>query len=113
MVMASLNWGAPAPAILIQELSYGRPVIVGYRTGSNSGHAVVITSANFTQSYSGPHNSVYCCTRPLAIVGEYTKFRQGRIPRGPFCFADAGLLVYPRAMSLALYMLFYKLIPDG
>jgi hypothetical protein len=53
-VMASLNWGAPAPAILLQELSQGRPVIVGYRSGPNSGHAVVITAASFIQSRMGP-----------------------------------------------------------
>ena len=53
-VMASLNWGAPSPSILLQELNQGRPVIVGYKTGPNSGHAVVITAASFTQSYNGP-----------------------------------------------------------
>ncbi|MDM7859435.1 C39 family peptidase [Alteromonas sp. ASW11-36] len=53
-VMASLNWGAPTPAVLLQELSQGRPVIVGYSTGPNTGHAVVITAASYTMSPSGP-----------------------------------------------------------
>lgn len=53
-VRASLNWGAPTPAILLQELSQGRPVIVGYKSGPNSGHAVVITAASYTQSPNGP-----------------------------------------------------------
>ena len=53
-VQASLNWGAPSPSILLQELSNGRPVIVGYRTGENSGHAVVITAASYTVSNNGP-----------------------------------------------------------
>ena len=53
-VMASLNWGAPTPAVLLQELSQGRPVIVGYQSGQNSGHAIVITAASFTQSPAGP-----------------------------------------------------------
>lgn len=53
-VMATLNWGAPTPRVLLQELSQGRPVIVGYRSGPNSGHAVVITAASFTPSPNGP-----------------------------------------------------------
>lgn len=53
-VMASVNWGAPTPAILLNELSQGRPVIVGYSSGQNSGHAVVITAASYTQSNNGP-----------------------------------------------------------
>lgn len=53
-VSASVNRGAPTPAFLLQELQQGRPVIVGYRSGPNSGHAVVITAAKFRQSYNGP-----------------------------------------------------------
>lgn len=53
-VMASLNWGAPTPSILLSELQAGRPVIVGYSSGPNSGHAVVITAASFTSSSIGP-----------------------------------------------------------
>jgi hypothetical protein len=53
-VAASLNWGAPTPAVLLQELSQGRPVIVGYKSGPNSGHAVVITAANYDMSPMGP-----------------------------------------------------------
>lgn len=53
-VKAIVNSGAPTPAVLLQELSAGRPVIVGYSSGQNSGHAVVITAASFTQSYNGP-----------------------------------------------------------
>ena len=53
-VMASLNWGAPTPAVLLQELSHGRPVIIGYRSGPNSGHAVVITAASYTPTPQGP-----------------------------------------------------------
>jgi hypothetical protein len=53
-VTASLNWGAPTPAVLLKELSQGHPVIVGYKSGSNSGHAVVITAANYDMSPMGP-----------------------------------------------------------
>ncbi len=53
-VMASLNWGAPSPAVLLQELSQGRPVIVGYSSGPSTGHAVVITAASYIPSASGP-----------------------------------------------------------
>ena len=54
-VMASLNWGAPPPVILVQELSQRRPIIVGYSSGpNNSGHAIVVTGAVFTMSPQGP-----------------------------------------------------------
>lgn len=53
-VMASLNRGAPTPAVLLQELSQGRPVIVGYSSGPNSGHAVVITAVSYISSPNGP-----------------------------------------------------------
>lgn len=53
-VRASVNRGAPTPTILIRELSQGRPVIVGYRSGPNSGHAVVITAVSYTSSPRGP-----------------------------------------------------------
>jgi hypothetical protein len=54
MVVASLNWGAPSPLYLIQELSEQRPVLIGYQSGPNSGHAVVITACSYTQSPYGP-----------------------------------------------------------
>lgn len=54
VVLSTLNWGAPTPAVLLQELSQGRPVIVSYRSGPNSAHAVVITGANFIPSPLGP-----------------------------------------------------------
>jgi hypothetical protein len=53
-VSASLNWGAPTPAFLIQELAAQRPVLIGYRSGPNSGHAVVITACSYIPSINGP-----------------------------------------------------------
>jgi len=53
-VSASLNWGAPTPAYLIQELSAQRPVLIGYRSSPSSGHAVVITACSYIQTPSGP-----------------------------------------------------------
>lgn len=53
-VRASGYSGIPTPAILIQELSQKRPIIVGYRSGPNSAHAVVITAASFIPSPQGP-----------------------------------------------------------
>ena len=46
--------GPPAPQMLIQELGYGMPVIVGYQSGPNSGHAVVVTGVTFSTSRMGP-----------------------------------------------------------
>lgn len=54
IVSAKLGRGAPTPAILIEELSKRRPVMVGYATGPNSRHAVVITGASFSPSPHGP-----------------------------------------------------------
>lgn len=42
--------GPPSPQLLIAELRARRPFIIGYRTGRQSGHAVVCTAAR----YSGP-----------------------------------------------------------
>ena len=53
LVTASLNVGVPTPAILLEELSQGRPVIVAYQSGP-SGHAVVVTDASFIRSARGP-----------------------------------------------------------
>lgn len=53
-VAATFNFGAPTPSFLIQELSAQRPVLVGYQSSPNSGHAVVITGCSYTPSVYGP-----------------------------------------------------------
>lgn len=53
-VAATLSYGAPTPAYLIQELSAQRPVLIGYQTSASGGHAVVITACSYTQSTNGP-----------------------------------------------------------
>ncbi|MBN2730353.1 MAG: C39 family peptidase [Bacteroidales bacterium] len=52
-VSASFGMGAPTPAYLINELSNGHPVIIGYNTG-NGGHAVVVTAVSYINTYNGP-----------------------------------------------------------
>jgi len=54
IVSASLNWGAPTPAYLIEELSAQQPILIGYRSSPSSGHAVVITACSYIQTTSGP-----------------------------------------------------------
>lgn len=54
-VQASLNLGAPNPTYMIQELSEGRPILIAYRSGPNSGHAVVITACSYIQTNYGPY----------------------------------------------------------
>lgn len=54
IVMAAVYAGGPVPAVLLQELSQGRPVIIGYKRTENLGHAVVVTAASFSQSPNGP-----------------------------------------------------------
>ncbi len=53
-VGATLNWGAPTPAYLLQELIAQRPVLIGYQSGPNSGHAVVVTACSYIPSEYGP-----------------------------------------------------------
>jgi hypothetical protein len=53
-VSASMGRGAPTPAILVQELSAGRPIIIGYQTGQG-GHAVVITAVSYIPTMNGPY----------------------------------------------------------
>jgi hypothetical protein len=52
-VRAEFRWGPPPPSDLYRELQQGRPVLVAYRSGPVSGHAVVITAAGFSSSPSG------------------------------------------------------------
>lgn len=54
VVNSSLNMGAPTPAYLVNELIAQRPVLVGYRSGPSSGHAVVITAVSYYPTPSGP-----------------------------------------------------------
>ncbi|WP_461044012.1 C39 family peptidase [Spirosoma harenae] len=54
-VQASLNLGPPNPTYMIQELSAGRPILIGYKSGPNSGHAVVITACSYIQTNLGPY----------------------------------------------------------
>jgi hypothetical protein len=53
-VSASVNPGAPTPAFLIQELTAQRPVLIGYQSSPNSGHAVVITACSYIPTAYGP-----------------------------------------------------------
>jgi len=54
VVRASINWGAPSPLFLIQELTAQRPVLIGYKSGPGSSHAVVITGCSYLQTGNGP-----------------------------------------------------------
>lgn len=53
-VQASLNWGAPAPLYLIQELQAQHPILIGYKSSSYSGHAVIITACSYLPTMYGP-----------------------------------------------------------
>ena len=54
IVRAVFNPGPPDPVYLIGQLSLKRPVLIGYRTGPNSAHAVVITACSYIQTDDGP-----------------------------------------------------------
>ena len=55
LVQAQFGMGAPSPNTLFNELSNGRPVIIGYQSGSNSGHAVVVTAISYFPTPYGPN----------------------------------------------------------
>ncbi len=54
IVRAVFNPGPPDPNYLIEQLSLKRPILIGYQSGPNSGHAVVITGCSYTEGYYGP-----------------------------------------------------------
>lgn len=53
-VQSVLYNGAPLPSYLINELLNGRPVLVGYKSSSSGGHAVVITAVSYINTFNGP-----------------------------------------------------------
>ncbi|MBK6730881.1 MAG: C39 family peptidase [Bacteroidetes bacterium] len=53
-VYATLNFGAPTPSYLIEELANQHPVLIGYQSSPNSGHAVVITACSYLETDYGP-----------------------------------------------------------
>jgi len=53
-VNAKLHYGPPTPAYLVKELANERPVMIGYQTGPNTGHAVLITACSYIPTKNGP-----------------------------------------------------------
>jgi len=54
VIRASMGYGIPDPATLVDELRNERPVLIGYQTGPYTGHAVVATSVSFLGSLDYP-----------------------------------------------------------
>lgn len=46
--------GAPPVSLLLDEMDRREPLIIGYRSGPNMGHAVVITGVVYSQTAQGP-----------------------------------------------------------
>jgi hypothetical protein len=53
-VNAKLHYGPPTPTYLVKELANERPVMIGYQTGPNTGHAVLITACSYIPTKNGP-----------------------------------------------------------
>ena len=53
-VVATAGYGPPIPSLLVDELMRGRPLLLTFSTGPYSGHAVVITGAEYVPSPYGP-----------------------------------------------------------
>ena len=54
VVRAIVGIGPPAPTVLLEELSNGRAVMIGYATGPDSGHAAIVTGASYIPTPQGP-----------------------------------------------------------
>lgn len=54
MVTCQFGAGPPPPAVLVNELRGGFPVILAYSSGPNSGHAVVATAVRYFATPNGP-----------------------------------------------------------
>jgi len=52
-VRASLTIGPPTALFLIDELTNLRPVLIGYRSGTNHVRALIVTACNYTQTQEG------------------------------------------------------------
>jgi pimeloyl-ACP methyl ester carboxylesterase len=53
-VSTEMGYGQPDPAAFVDELGNQRPVLIGYSTGAQTGHAVVATAASFYGSAAAP-----------------------------------------------------------
>jgi ABC-type bacteriocin/lantibiotic exporter with double-glycine peptidase domain len=53
IVNAKVGYGAPTPALLIEELSQKHPVLIGYKANFG-GHVVVITAVSYYETNRGP-----------------------------------------------------------
>ncbi len=76
-VSAMVNMGAPTPAYLIQELEAQHPVLIGYKSGPNSGHAVVITACSYIPTEYGPYIQSIVVRDPWP--SEENKITNGRV----------------------------------
>lgn len=55
IVRSVVAQGLPAPVVLLDQLNRGRPILLTFITGPNSGHAVVITAASYRPTQAGPY----------------------------------------------------------
>jgi len=86
VVKANLYSGAPIPNYLINELSQQRPVLIGYNTGSSTGHAVVATACSYITTPSGPSIQSIIVRDPYPTPEN--KANLGRIEYPAFDFAS-------------------------
>lgn len=54
-ISAQYYLGAPIPSGLVSELNIAHPIIVAYRSGPNTGHAVVLTACSYLPTTYGPN----------------------------------------------------------
>lgn len=85
-VIASVYSGPPDPSVLIQELSQGRPIIIGYQNGYNSGHAIVITAVGVIPTYAGPMVQTIVARDPWPSAENI--LRHGRVEYNATQFAS-------------------------
>lgn len=81
VVQASLNWGAPTPLYLVNELANGHPVMIGLNNPGGGGHAVVITACGYVPTPNGPYIQSLVIRDPWP--DETTIPTEGRKEYGP------------------------------
>jgi papain like cysteine protease AvrRpt2 len=84
-VTAQFTAGAPAPAVLKNELENKRPVLIGYMSGSGGGHAVVGTAVSYIDTPIGPDVEAITVRDPWP--SQENRARGGKVTHPAAAFA--------------------------
>ncbi len=103
VIRASVGYGIPDPATLVDELRNERPVLIGYQTGPYTGHAVVATAVSFLGSLDYPRLQTIVVRDPRRTGDRYYGERSAVPGRAEY---DASML---RAINVYWYVRVYRI----